>query len=97
MCQALEEWLEDNRRIGVEQGIEQAMFRIVCKKIRKNYTLDMIADDLEESVEVIKPLYEKTKKEITRKKRYAMRAVFYLWPFIRALSSYIRASARAQA
>ena len=70
MCQALEEWLEDNRRIGVkqgiEQGIEQAMFRIVCKKIRKNYTLDMIADDLEESVEVIKPLYEKAKKEITR-------------------------------
>lgn len=70
MCQALEEWLEDNRRIGVkqgiEQGIEQAMFRIVCKKIRKNYTLDMIVDDLEESVEVIKPLYEKAKKEITR-------------------------------
>lgn len=41
------------------------MFRIVCKKIRKNYTLDMIANDLEERVEVIKPLYEKAQKEIT--------------------------------
>lgn len=28
---------------------------------QKNYTLDMIADDLEEEVEVIRPIYEKAK------------------------------------
>ena len=65
MCQAFRELLEDNRLLGVEQGIEQgieqALFRIVCKKVIKNYTLDMIADDLEESVEIIRPLYEKAR------------------------------------
>ena len=70
MCQAIEEWLEDNRLMGVkqgiEQGIEQTIFRLVCKKVEKNYTLDMIADDLEEEVEVIRPIYEKAKKQIKK-------------------------------
>ena len=65
MCQALNELLEDSRMIGIEQGTEQVLFRMVYKKVKKNFSLDMIADDLEESVEVIKPLYEKAKKEIT--------------------------------
>lgn len=68
MCQALRELMEDNRLIGVEQGIEQgeqqAILRLVCKKVEKNYTLDMIADDLEEEVEVIRPIYEKAKMQI---------------------------------
>ena len=68
MCQAFRELLEDNRLVGVkqgiEQGIEQSIFRLVCKKVEKNYTLDMIADDLEEEVEVIRPIYEKAKKQI---------------------------------
>lgn len=64
MCQALNELLEDSRLAGVEQGIEQGMFRIVYKKIKKNYTLDMIADDLEEEVEVIRPLYERALREM---------------------------------
>lgn len=64
MCQAFRELLEDNRLVGVKQGIEQSIFRLVCKKVEKNYTLDMIADDLEEEVEVIRPIYEKAKKQI---------------------------------
>lgn len=72
MCQALNELLEDSRLTGVEQGIErgteQAIFRIVYKKIKKNYTLDMIADDLEEEAEVIRPLYERALKELEEKK-----------------------------
>ena len=76
MCQALNELLEDSRLTGVEQGIEQgiergteqAIFRIVYKKIKKNYTLDMIADNLEEEAEVIRPLYERALKELEEKK-----------------------------
>ena len=72
MCQALNELIEEGRLVGVEQGIErgteQAIFRIVYKKIKKNYTLDMIADDLEEEAEVIRPLYERALKELEEKK-----------------------------
>jgi len=50
--------------IGVEQGKEQVLFNIVVKKVRKKYTLDAIADDLEEDIEVIRPIYEKAKMEI---------------------------------
>lgn len=63
MCQAIEEWLEENRLVGVQQGENQAIFRLVCKKVKKNYTLDMIANDLEEEVEVIRPIYEKAVKQ----------------------------------
>ena len=49
---------------GIEQGIEQTLFRLVYKKIQKNYPLDMIADDLEEEVEVIRPIYDKAKQRM---------------------------------
>ena len=40
------------------------LFRIIYKKVKKNYTLNMIANDLEEEVEVIRPIYERAKREI---------------------------------
>lgn len=52
------------RKMGIEQGIEQTFLLLVSKKIRKNMTLDMIADDLEEDVEVIRPIYEKAKAQM---------------------------------
>jgi len=64
MCQALKELIEEGRLAGIEQGAEQTLFRIIYKKVKKNYTLDMIANDLEEEVEVIRPIYEKAKREI---------------------------------
>ena len=51
--------------IGIEQGIEQTIFRLVLIKVKKNYTLDMIADDLEEDVEVIRPIYEAAKMQLS--------------------------------
>ena len=63
MCQGLDEWLEDERKIGIEQGIEQSYTMIIYKKIKKNMTLEEIADILEEDVERIRPIYEK----VTRK------------------------------
>lgn len=61
MCQALDEMLADEREQGIEQGREQTLLVIIRKKINKKMTLDMIAADLEEDIEVIRPLYEKAK------------------------------------
>ena len=63
MCQALDEWLADERKIGIEQGIEQSYTMIIYKKIKKNMTLEEIADVLEEDVERIRPIYEKVTKK----------------------------------
>lgn len=59
MCQALDEMLADEREIGIEQGIEQTFSLLVRKKVKKNKTLEQIAEDLEEDNEVIRPIYEK--------------------------------------
>lgn len=67
MCQAIKEMLEDERQIGWEEGREEGreelLLVIIHKKIKKNMTLDMIAADLEEDVDVIRPMYEKAKNE----------------------------------
>lgn len=59
--------LEDERQIGWEEGREEGreelLLVIIRKKIKKNMTLDMIAADLEEDVDVIRPMYEKAKNE----------------------------------
>ena len=62
--QGIEQGVKQGIEQGVKQGIEQTLFRMVYKKVKKNYTLDMIADDLEEEIEVIRPIYEKVRKEI---------------------------------
>lgn len=64
MCQAIKEMLEDERMLGLEEGKEQVLLLLVAKKICKNKTLDMIAEDLEEDIEVIRPIYEKAKKQV---------------------------------
>ena len=56
MCQAIKEMLEDERKIGMERGAR--LFFIIQKKVKKNLPLDAIADDLEEDIEVIRPIYE---------------------------------------
>ena len=60
MCQAIKEMLEDERKIGMERGIEcgARLLLIIQKKVKKNLPLDAIADDLEEDIEVIRPIYE---------------------------------------
>ena len=63
MCQALEEMLADEREEGREEGREETLLIIIRKKIDKNMTLDMIADDLEEDIEVLRPFYEKVKAQ----------------------------------
>ena len=65
MCKAWDDHWKSGEKNGIAIGIEQTLFRLVLIKVKKNYTLDMIADDLEEDVEVIRPIYEAAKKQLS--------------------------------
>ena len=58
------EAIEDGQKIGKEIGKEEKLSELIQKKILKNKPLDQIADELEESPETIRPLYEKIKQEM---------------------------------
>ena len=68
MCNGLKELLEDERMLGKEEGIKEGMDELlnlqVHKKLRKNLSLEKIAEDLEEEIEVIRPIYERAKEQI---------------------------------
>lgn len=64
MCKAWEDHFNNGKREGIEQGIEQTLLLFVQKKINKKWTLDMIAEDLEEDIELIRPIYEKAKAQL---------------------------------
>ena len=57
---------EEGVQIGIEQGIEQGipvgdnirLIILVQKKLTKGKSLDVIADELETTVEEIKPIYD---------------------------------------
>lgn len=64
-----EEWeavqmniLEVGIQKGLEQGEQKKIVTQVCKKIAKGYTVDEIADMLEEEPSVIQPIYDIAKK-----------------------------------
>ena len=61
MCNGLKELLEDKRMLGREEGKDELLNILIGKKIRKNLSLDRIAEELEEDIEVIRPIYEKLK------------------------------------
>ena len=58
------EAIEDGEKIGKEIGKKEQLSELIQKKILKNKPLDQIADELEESPETIRPLYEKIKQEM---------------------------------
>jgi flagellar biosynthesis/type III secretory pathway protein FliH len=70
MENAKREWyndgVEEGRAEGYSSGIAEGTVRYlvasVVKKVQKNKTLDQIADELEESVEDIHPIYDIVKK-----------------------------------
>ena len=49
---------------GREEGMQKKMHELVRKKLLKNKSLDQIADELEETPDVIRPLYEQIKEEM---------------------------------
>ena len=46
-----------------EVGVEQTLSKMIRKKIEKNITLEQAAEELEMSVEELRPLYERVKEE----------------------------------
>lgn len=54
MCQAIEEMIEDGRIEGIKEGeargLEKALIRQVCKKLKKQFSQERIAEELEEEV-----------------------------------------------
>ena len=70
MENAKREWyndgVEEGRAEGYSSGIAEGTVRYlvasVVKKVQKNKTLEQIADELEESVEDIHPIYDIVKK-----------------------------------
>lgn len=58
---------EAEREVGIEQGIEQLLCSQVTKKLKKNKTLEQITEELEEDIEVIRPIYEKYVQNLSDK------------------------------
>ena len=58
MENAKREWHND----GVEEGVIRQLAVSIVKKVKKNKTLEEIADELEESIETIQPIYDVVKK-----------------------------------
>lgn len=65
MCKAWDDhWNSgkiEGHKEGHKEGQTELLLSIINKKIRKNLSLERIAEDLEEEVETIRPLYEKIK------------------------------------
>ena len=47
---------------GIEKGKLIQLIDCVCKKLRKGKTIELIAEELEEEVDVIEKIYETAKK-----------------------------------
>ncbi len=54
--------IAEGRASGIAEGTVRYLVASVVKKVQKNKTLDQIADELEESVEDIHPIYDIVKK-----------------------------------
>lgn len=55
MCKAIDDMIKE----AVDEAEERKLIEQICKKIKKNKSLDVIADELEEDVKEIKSVYDK--------------------------------------
>ena len=62
VCKAWDDHFISGKEEGIKEGKQEMLIIIISKKIQKNMSLDMIAEDLEEDIEVIRPIYEEVKK-----------------------------------
>lgn len=49
---------EEGIQQGLQQGEEQKLIDLICRKVRKGKALEVIAEELEEEVFVISPIYD---------------------------------------
>ena len=68
MCEALKELMKDEldarEQKGEQHGEQQKMLELIRKKILKGKSIEQIAEELEETKDVILPLYKKVKEEL---------------------------------
>ena len=62
MENAKREWYNDGVEEGRAEGAVHHLVTSVVKKVQKNKNLEQIADELEESIETIQPIYDIEKK-----------------------------------
>ena len=53
---------------GFSNGSQQQLLSLIQKKIQKGKSLSVIADELEETVDTIRPLYERVQAELVTQK-----------------------------
>ena len=62
MENAKREWYNDGKTEGKAEGMMYHLVSSIAKKVQKNKSLEEIADELEEPVETIQPIYDIVKK-----------------------------------
>lgn len=61
----IEKGIEKGIEQGIEQGDRRRLLTLIQKKLVKGKSLEQIADELEETTEVIRPLYEQMLQEMS--------------------------------
>ena len=56
--EGLKEGIKEGRKLGLSEGKYRNLLEQICKKIVRNKSLEQICDELEETPEEIRPLYE---------------------------------------
>lgn len=59
MCKAMEDWAADERAEGKLEGEENKMVELIRKKLEKGKDISTIADEVEETEDVVRKLMEK--------------------------------------
>ena len=54
----LEVGIQRSIETGISQGEQKKLVSLICKKMEKGYSVEEIADILEENIDVIRPIYE---------------------------------------
>lgn len=58
IAKGIEEGIAKGIEEGIAKGIEKGLVQMVCKKMRKGKPLERIAEELEEDITIITPIYE---------------------------------------
>ncbi len=64
MDYTFERRLELQREEAIEEGRELKLHEQIRKKLLKSKSLEQVADELEETLDAIRPLYEQIKEEM---------------------------------
>jgi len=59
MCKAMEDWAADERLEGKLEGEENKLVELIRKKLEKGKDISTIADEVEETEDVVRKLMEK--------------------------------------